>query len=175
MAENATPGPNGIEGPERKHWKHLYAEIVATEICTACSACVVACPHHVIEMENFRPVMQDLELGGDNCVHGEKSCSLCAMACLRLDADFDAIEQVLYGRRRKHPSEPWGVTRAMMLGRATSPEILARGQDGGVVTAIIGWMLASGEIDGATCAKPMAGTPWLDEPYVATTPDELLG
>src|SRR6266851_4198591 len=114
---------------ERKHWKHLYAEIVATEICCGCAACVVACPHHVIEMQDFDPVMQDLTLGLDNCVHGEKNCSLCAMACLRLDADYDAIEQILFGRRRKHPSEPWGMS---------------------------------------------ADKPWLDEPYVATTKEELI-
>src|SRR5437867_4079266 len=166
-----SPSPDKVE---RKHWKHLYAEIVATEICCGCSACLVACPHHVIEMENFDPVMQNLTLGPYDCEHGEKNCSLCAMACLRLDADFDAIEQTLFGRRRKHPSEPWGMTRQMMLGRAASPEILASGQDGGVVSAIVGWMLSTGEIDGAACAKPRTDLPWLDEPYVATTPEELL-
>lgn len=173
MAENDTP-VELAEPAHRKYWKELYAEIVATEVCTACSACVVACPHHVIEMQNFRPVMQDTTLGPEDCIHGEKSCSLCAMACLRLDADFDAIESVLFGRRRKHPSEPWGITRQLMLGRATSPEILARGQDGGVVSAIISWMLSTGEIDGATCAKPREDLPWLDEPFVATNHEELM-
>jgi coenzyme F420 hydrogenase subunit beta len=172
MAEvPASPSPDKVE---RKHWKHLYAEIVATEICCGCSACVVACPHHVIEMQDFDPVMQNLTLGPYNCEHGEKNCSLCAMACLRLDPDFDAVEQVLFGRRRKHPSEPWGITKQMMLGRATSPEIRARGQDGAVVTAMISWMLSTGEIDGATCAKPRTDLPWLDEPHVATNHEELL-
>src|SRR5207237_4248633 len=97
-----------------------------------------------------------------------------ALASRRRGPDFAAIERVLYGRRRNHPSEPWGVTRKMMLGRTTSSEITARGQDGGVVTAIIGWMLSTGELDGATCAKPMENTPWLDEPFLATTPEELL-
>jgi coenzyme F420 hydrogenase subunit beta len=174
MAEAPTsPHPGAPEKVERKHWKHLYAEIVATEICCGCSACVVACPHHVIEMENFDPVMKNLTLGSYNCEHGEKNCSLCAMACLRLDADFDAIEATLFGRRRKHPSEPWGIEKMKMLGRATDPEILAKGQDGGVVSAIIGWMLDNGEIDGATCAKPREDLPWLDEPYVATNREEL--
>ena len=197
MADNGGPSRNGFsreasgasraaepeakrngfdpQAPERKHWKNLYSEIVATEICTACSACVVACPHHVIDMLNFRPAMEDASpVGPFDCVHGEKSCSLCAMACLRLDADFDAIERTLYGRRRKHPSEPWGVTRSMMIGRTVSPEIMAHGQDGGVVTALIGWMLATGELDGAVCAKPRTDVPWLDEPHLATTPEELL-
>lgn len=159
---------------ERKHWKHLNAEVVQTGICVGCSACVVACPHHVIEMEDFRPRMQDTTLGPDNCVHGEKSCSLCAMACLRLDPAYDQIEGLLFGRRRKHPSEPWGMHREMWLARAKDSAILPKGQDGGVVTALLSWMLANGEVEGACVAKPMEGSPWLDEPFLATTPQDLL-
>ena len=159
---------------ERKHWKHLHPEVVATEICVGCSACVVACPHHVIEMENFRPVMQDLTLGLDNCVHGEKSCSLCAMACLRLEPAYEAIEQLLFGRRRKHPSESWGMHREMWLAKAADEPSLASGQDGGVVTALLAWMLESDEIEGACVSKPDATKPWFDEPFVARTRDELI-
>lgn len=156
---------------ERKHWKHLHAEVVATEICVGCSACVVACPHHVIEMDDFRPVMRDLTLGYDNCIHGEKSCSLCAMACLRLDPAYDAIEDLLFGRRRKHPSEPWGMAREMWLARASSKA--PKGQDGGVVTAMLSWMLSTGELDGACVSKPREDKPWIDEPFVAVDADGL--
>lgn len=159
---------------ERKHWKHLYAEIVATEICCGCAACVVACPFDVIEMENFDPVMQDLTLGPDNCIHGEKSCSLCAMACLRLESSYDAIETLLFGRRRKHPSEPWGMAKEMVLARAVDGAILPRGQDGGVVTQLLAWMIETGEIEGACVSKPSADKPWFDEPFVATTKEELI-
>jgi coenzyme F420 hydrogenase subunit beta len=167
-------------GPERKHWKHLHQEIVATEICVGCSACVVACPHHVIEMEDFRPKMVELgggdpELGPYNCMHGEKSCSLCAMACLRLEPAIDAIETTLFGRRRKHPSESYGITREMWLGRAKDEEIRKRGQDGAVVTALLAWMLESGEIDGACLAKPREDKPWFDEPFVAKSREDLIG
>lgn len=159
---------------ERKHWKHLYAQVVATQVCVGCSACVVACPHHVIEMENFDPVMQDLTLGPHDCEHGEKSCSLCAMACLRLDPDYDAIEDLMFGRRRKHPSEPWGMHREMWLARAPQGAIRERGQDGGVVTALMGWLLEAGEVEGVCLAKPSEETPWLDEPFLATTAEELV-
>jgi coenzyme F420 hydrogenase subunit beta len=173
MSEPEASEPERSE-PERKHWKHLFSEIVATEICCGCSACVVACPHHVIEMRDFDPVMQDLTLGHDNCIHGEKNCSLCAMACLRLEPDYDAVEQLLFGRRRKHPSEPWGMSRELILARAADDGIRPRGQDGGVVTALLAWMLEAGEIEGACVSKPRDDKPWLDEPFVATTREELL-
>jgi coenzyme F420 hydrogenase subunit beta len=162
------------EAEERKHWKHLHREVVATGICCGCSACVVACPHDVIEMEDFDPVMQDLTLGPDNCIHGEKSCSLCAMACLRLDPAYEEIENLLFGRRRRHPSEPWGMSREMWLARASDAEVLPRGQDGGVVTAMLAWMLETGELEGVAVSKPREDKPWFDEPYVARTREELL-
>ncbi|MGH2767446.1 MAG: Coenzyme F420 hydrogenase/dehydrogenase, beta subunit C-terminal domain [Actinomycetota bacterium] len=177
MAVENIPAGTPTGKAERKHWRHLYQEVVSTEICVGCSACVVACPHHVIEMQNFDPVQVGEENAGkapDYCVHGEQSCSLCAMACLRLDPDFDAIERTLFGRRRKHPSELWGISRGMVLARAADSDILPRGQDGGVVTAMLAWMLETGEIDGACVSKPRADKPWLDEPFVATTREELI-
>lgn len=160
-------------GPERKHWKHLNAEIVETEICVGCSACVVACPHHVIEMQDFRPRMQDPTLGPADCIHGEESCSLCAMACLRLEPAIEKIEDLLFGRRRKHPSEPYGMYREMWLGRTRAGDVGKVGQDGGVVTTLLAWMLENGEIDGACVARP-SEIPWFDEPFVARNREELL-
>ena len=48
-----------MDRSDRKHWKHLYEEIVATEICCGCSACIVACPHKVLEFQDFDPIQID--------------------------------------------------------------------------------------------------------------------
>ncbi len=162
-------------GPERKHWKHLYQEIVATEVCVGCSACVVSCPHDVIEMlPTLRPDQKDKERPRDFCEHGEASCSLCAMACLRLEPAIDKIEDMMFGRRRKHPSEIYGQQREMWLGRTTSEEIRKVGQDGGVVSSIIGWMLDNGELDGACVAMPDPEKPWYDKPAVVRNREDML-
>src|SRR5680860_1798744 len=104
---------------ERKHWKHLYSEIVATEICCGCSACIVACPHKVLELRDFDPLQMDLNSPFDNCVHGEDGCSLCAMACLRLGPALDVIEESVAGRRAQ--DQPEGSYRYKTLARATDP------------------------------------------------------
>jgi coenzyme F420 hydrogenase subunit beta len=158
---------------DRKHWKHLYEEIVATEICCGCAACVVACPHKVLEMSDFDPVQMDGRSPFDNCVHGEEGCSLCAMACLRLEPSLEAIETLLYGRRRPI-EQPEGIYRSKTLARATDERVLARGQDGGAVTALLAWALDTGELDGAVVAAPSETVPWLDEPKLVRSTEELL-
>jgi coenzyme F420 hydrogenase subunit beta len=157
----------------RKHWKHLYEEIVSTEICCGCAACVVACPHKVLEMQDFDPVQTDARSPFDNCIHGEEGCSLCAMACLRLDPHIDVIEQMVFGGRRKD-DQPEGPYRSKTLARAKDPRILERGQDGGAVTALIAWGLETERLDGAVLSAPSDKVPWLDEPKLVRSTDELL-
>lgn len=158
---------------ERKHWKQLYSEIVATEICCGCSACIVACPHKVLELRDFDPVQMDFNSPFDNCVHGEDGCSLCAMACLRLGPALDIIEEAVAGRRRSQ-DQPEGTHRLMTLARATDERILGRGQDGGAVTALLAWALDTEELDGAVVAAPSDTVPWLDEPKLVRTSQELI-
>jgi coenzyme F420 hydrogenase subunit beta len=158
---------------ERKHWKHLYQEIVATEICCSCSACIVACPHKVLELKDWDPVQVDANSPFDNCVHGEQGCSLCAMACLRLEPALNLIEEEVNGKRREE-DQPEGPYRSKTLARATDERILAKGQDGGAVTALIAWGLDNGELDGAVVSAPSEDVAWLDEPRVVRTSDELL-
>jgi coenzyme F420 hydrogenase subunit beta len=158
---------------ERKHWKHLYEEIVATEICCGCSACIVACPHKVLELSDFDPVQIDANSPFDNCIHGEEGCSLCAMACLRLDPSLDVIEPLIFGSRRRE-ERPEGEYHYKTLARATDQRILARGQDGAAVTALLAWGLDQGELDGAVVAAPSETVPWLDEPKLIQSSEELL-
>ncbi|MDQ5815169.1 MAG: Coenzyme F420 hydrogenase/dehydrogenase, beta subunit C-terminal domain [Actinomycetota bacterium] len=158
---------------ERKHWKHLYSEVVATEICCSCSACIVACPHKVLELRDWDPIQTDGRSPFDNCVHGEEGCSLCAMACLRLDPALDVIEQAVHNQRRDE-AQPEGTYRLKTLARATDERILARGQDGGAVTALLAWGLDRGELDGAVVAAPSDDVPWLDEPKLVRNSEDLL-
>jgi coenzyme F420 hydrogenase subunit beta len=162
-----------MDRTDRKHWKHLYEEIVATEICCGCSACIVACPHKVLEFSDWDPVQIDPNSPFDNCIHGEEGCSLCAMACLRLHPTLSVIEPKVWGRRRE-PTEVSGPYRYKTLARATETRILERGQDGGAVTALLGWALETGELDGAVTASPSEDVPWLDEPNLVRSKEELL-
>jgi coenzyme F420 hydrogenase subunit beta len=175
----ASPEPHSIARQdvatsERKHWKHLYEEIVATEICCSCSACIVACPHKVLELQDFDPTQTDVRSPFDNCYHGEEGCSLCAMACPRLDPTVAAIETLVFGDGiHREEAQVEGPYRYKTLARATNQGYLSAGQDGGVVTAMLGWALDQGELDGAVVAAPSEDVPWLDEPRLVRNSEQL--
>ncbi len=45
---------------EKPQWKELFTEVVTSGLCTGCAACVVACPHDVLDYDATGGVYQAL-------------------------------------------------------------------------------------------------------------------
>jgi coenzyme F420 hydrogenase subunit beta len=161
--------------PEKLHWTHLYDEVVTSGLCTGCAACIVACPHDVLGYnESYKPFHLEEEGGPAGCVHGDKGCTLCTRACPRFrDWETDA-DTFLFGRPRL-ADEVIGITRKILLTRATDGGVLEKGQDGGSCSAILIWCLEKGIIDGALVSFVDGnGSSWKVRSGVARTRDEIL-
>ncbi len=164
--------------PEKLHWAHLYQDVVTSGLCTGCSACIIVCPYDVLEYDdqdgNYKPFHVAADGGTDNCTYGVRGCTLCTRACPRFGDWEPEIDHYLFGRDRTD-EEVSGIATEIVLARATDPEILEVGQDGGFVSALLVWALEHDEIDAALVSDLEGdGTSWRAVPAVARTREEIL-
>ncbi len=133
-----------LEGSKDSYGK-LIREIVNTGVCTHCGACVATCD--VLEWVDNRPKLVGKCTG----------CGVCYNQCPRsLTLEEDLIGKYINA----------------YVARATNPDI--NGQDGGVVTGIIEFLLDSGLIDSAIVTQKDEEFPWKPVPTIVKTKEELF-
>ncbi len=162
---------------DKPHWKELFSEVVTSGLCTGCAACVVACPHDVLDYESeggvYKPWHLDIDGGREGCTHGDKGCTMCTRACPRFRNWESEIDTHRFARERTD-DEVFGVGD-VMLARARDPEVLAHSQDGGFVSALLIHALETNVIDAALVSRLEGdGSTWVARPAVARTREDVL-
>jgi coenzyme F420 hydrogenase subunit beta len=162
---------------EKPQWRELFREVVTSGLCTGCAACVIACPHPVLDYESdhgiYKPFHLDLDGGPDDCTHGQKGCTMCTRACPRFRNWESEIDLHRFARERTE-DEVWGVGD-VLLARATDESLVENGQDGGFVSALLIYALEHDIIDAALVSGLEGdGTTWRAKPVVARTKDDVI-
>ena len=89
---------------EKPQWKELFTEVVTSGLCTGCAACIVSCPHDVLDYNTadgaYKPFHLDIDGGFDDCTHGVKGCTMCTRACPRFRNWESEIDTHKFARER---------------------------------------------------------------------------
>src|SRR5512147_2347310 len=125
-------------------FKEMMNEVVAYGSCCECGSCVLVCPHNVIEYIDGKPKqVAKATAAHDFCGISEGiGCDVCAQVCPRLGEREHHLSDRVFG-------DAVGVYRRVVAARCTDPEVLARCEDGGVVTGLLAWARRNDVIDGA--------------------------
>jgi coenzyme F420 hydrogenase subunit beta len=169
--EETTGSARSEDAPAKPSWSDLYREVVVTDVCAGCGACVVACPRRVLDYSTTgtRPYQTDEESGPAGCRFGDAGCDVCTRVCARFRPDPAALDVGRFGRARR-PDEVVGTE----LDRLALRAIASNGQDGGLVTAMLAWAMRTGRVDAAVVSRHDPEQPWRNLPVVVTDPDEVL-
>ncbi len=156
----------GIEKLKKKNdrctFKDLNFEIIDTGLCSACGICETVCPNDAIKVVDERPTLVGICEGNGMCYY----------ACPRNHLPLKELKKLTFDNGSKE-EDGLGNYIVIKAVRATDPEILKRGQDGGAVTAILSYALDENLIDGSVSVK--AGEdPWMPVPSLSKNKEELL-
>jgi coenzyme F420-reducing hydrogenase beta subunit len=156
-------------------FKEMMNEVVAYGSCCECGTCVLVCPHNVIDYVDGKPKqVAKATAPFDACGISEGiGCDVCAQVCPRLGVREFGLTERLFGATPPYHGL-FGSYRRIVAARCTDPAILARCQDGGVVTALLAFALRSGRIDGAVVSAADPDAPCKPVAKVVTTEAEII-
>jgi len=155
---------NNLDSKEThpKSFEDLILEVHKRGICGQCGGCVSFCSASEIGAIRMNEDGPPTYLNEDNCLH----CGICYLICPQIHV----LDTEL--KNRYNWKYPIGLWRRISSAYAASEEIRKLATDGGVVTAILLYLLENGLIDGAIVTKKTGL--FSRKSFFATTKNDLL-
>jgi coenzyme F420 hydrogenase subunit beta len=132
----------------------LRSDVIDVGACVLCGACVASCPEDIVSIKDRKPEVEG------TCPEG---CNACYVACPRTYVPDSIIG---------HDSAITPLGEYIEILSARAP--MFRGQDGGVVTALLTYALREGIIDGALVVDRDQERPWKPLPVLAEEPQDIV-
>jgi len=149
--------------PRKEPFSFLLENVIRPGMCTRCGMCVGVCPHGVLDIAaDAYPV-----LAGE-CV----SCGFCTACCPGLDVDYPVLSRQVFDAAYD-PADLQGHVEHLYVAHPKDQKIRDAGASGGMVTAILDHLLATGEIDGAVVVGTDELLPYKTRGVLATTGAEI--
>lgn len=146
----------------------IIEDVPAFGLCTGCGTCAGVCPSEAITMVCDKKGMVIPQVNREQCTE----CGLCLQVCPGYELSFAHLTQTLFGTQPENVAI--GPYRALYAGHATNPELRKRTQSGGMISALLNFMLKQGMIDGAVVTRWKADDPLVTETFIASTQKDVL-
>jgi coenzyme F420 hydrogenase subunit beta len=149
---------------EKTSFNTLKQNVIDCELCVRCGMCAGVCPIRVIEFNNDRyPVLS-----------GECSqCGLCVKCCPGGDVNFQDMSRNVFDRDYD-PDDLNGHVEDLFVCHANDETVRLNGASGGLITALLLYMLEKKIIDGAVVVSMDSDNPCQTKGILATTPAEII-
>lgn len=131
----------------------LKADVIDVGSCVLCGACYYVCPENIISIEDRKPQLKG------KC---PPECNLCYVACPRT-----YLSQEVLTRDLDHKA--LGDYLKIVSARASG----IKGQDGGVVTAILNYLLDENITEQVVVVDKMDDNPWKPEAILTNNVDDV--
>lgn len=139
-----------------------------SDLCNRCGSCVGLSEGKIVFADregNYKPVViQDPE---------EELASVLLNSCAGKDFNFPEYRNYFFSETPSFHSYT-GPYNGIFIAHATNEKIRRAGASGGMLSAILIWLLDSGRIDGVVVTGMSKTKPWLAESFIATTAEQIL-
>ncbi len=142
--------------------------IMKSNFCTRCGSCVGLSKGKIVFTDRegeYRPrILEEPDTEqADRLLH----------ACPGKNFDFVHYRNKYYFQPVNYHTYT-GPYTSISIGHSNDPVIRAEGASGGIISAVLIWLLENGKIDGAVVTGMSDVEPWLTKPFIATTRQEIL-
>ncbi|MCK4734698.1 MAG: Coenzyme F420 hydrogenase/dehydrogenase, beta subunit C-terminal domain [Methanophagales archaeon] len=148
---------------------NTIAQVVRDGLCTGCGTCIALCPEEAIKLTiNEKKGIYVPELNEEKC----NNCGICYEVCPGHEVDFKALHLEIFG---KEPEKVLiGNYLNCYVGHSTDYDLRYGSSSGGIVTALLIFLLEEGIINGALVTKMKKDKPLKPEPFIARTREEII-
>lgn len=142
--------------------------IMNSDLCTRCGSCVGLSEGKIIfkdrEGSYIPQVISEIS---------EEHAGRLLYACPGQSFDFPRFRNLFFSESNDFHLYT-GPVNSVSIGYCTDEDIRLRSASGGILSAILIWLLEKGRIDGAVVTGMSNEQPWLTKPFIATSREEIL-
>lgn len=151
------------------HQTLRISQVVEDGLCTGCGTCVSLCPNDAIELsiEETEGIYLP-KLNEGKCIN----CGICYRICPGHEVNFNKLNDNIFNKLPENILI--GNNLNCYTGHATDCEFRYNSASGGIATALLVYALDEGIIDGALVTKMKEDHPFIPEPFIARTKEEII-